>query len=57
LEDLEDYFHRVDARRAEVEAEMAAEASLHHASRGCQKKGSGIMDNQVVVSNIFYFHP
>ena len=25
LEDLEDYFHRVDARRAEVEAEMAAE--------------------------------
>ena len=39
LEDLEDYFHRVDARRAEVEAEMAAEARQHHASRCCQKKG------------------
>ena len=25
MEDLEDYFHRVDARRAEIEAEMATD--------------------------------
>ena len=39
LEDLEDYFHRVDARRAEVEAEMAAEASSTMLAGAVKKKG------------------
>ena len=48
MEDLEDYFHRVDARRGEIEAEMAADGERGVARHGKIKLAFCISSREIV---------